>query len=94
MLPAVIHGAWDKESRWLVKRSADNGRTWQDYPARAEGAWEGRNRLYGLQGVHPTSGSTLDGGFYGLLTHMSGPKRSEGVYPFDLLLLTIRPAGE
>ena len=86
----VTRGSWDKENQTLLKKSTDGGQTWTTLSDNLmEGHPEFKHQFF-AQALRTSSGSVAEGDtLYTLLTNHASAKPVDGLYSFDLLMLTI-----
>lgn len=86
----VTRGSWDKENQTLLKRSTDSGKTWTTEVENIMSGYPGIRHQFFAQALRPGSGSAIDGStLYSLLTNHESVKPVDGLFSFDLLLLSI-----
>jgi len=87
----VTRGSWDKENQTLLKKSTDGGKTWTTVVENIMAGYTGIHHQFFAQALRPGSGSAIDGDtFYSLLTNHASVTPADGLFNFDLLLLSIK----
>lgn len=85
----VTRGAWDEENRCLLKKSTDQGRTWEIVNGNIFANYQNIVHPFFMQTAHATSGSVSKDEILGVLTNLRSTRPSDGLYTFDLLQVRI-----
>ncbi len=86
----VTRGSWDKENQTLLKKSTDNGKTWTTVAGNVMAGYPGIHHQFFAQALRASSGSAVDGNtLYSLLTNHASVAPVDGLFSFDLLVLSI-----
>ena len=85
----VTRGSWDQENLCLVKKSTNQGRTWEIVNGNIFAHRPNIDRPFFMQTAHTPSGSMTENTILGLLTNLRSTKPTDGLYTFDLLEIKI-----
>lgn len=88
----LTEGGWDTDNVMNLKKSVDDGKTWQTVNNNVLERYPEMKHSFFIQLIHKQSGSTLGKGIDGVFSNHTDIKQIDGVYDFDLLYIHIDTA--